>query len=99
VRDNAGESDTEHTTFTHGYDANGNLDTLSDSSPGAGVDRYELDYNGINQLTELREKLGSLVKATTSYSYDPNGNPLTRNNTKQNAIYTYDVRDLLDTTT
>lgn len=60
-------------TFTHSYDANGNLTSLTDSSPGTKVDAYAMTYNGLNQLTKVEEKLAAAVKGTTTFTYDENG--------------------------
>ena len=99
VRDNGGEVDNERKTIANAYDANGNVTSLTDTSPGATIDAYALSYNGINQLTRLEEKLAAVVKATSTYTYDENANPLTQDNDRQNASYTYDPRDLVDSTT
>ncbi|GGS54642.1 DNRLRE domain-containing protein [Actinokineospora fastidiosa] len=95
VRDNTGEADTEAKTFTHAYDANANLITLTDTSPGAAVDTYAMTYNGLNQLTKVEEKLASVVKNTTSFTYNENGAPLTRDHDRQDSLFEYDPRDLL----
>ncbi|WP_291414528.1 RHS repeat-associated core domain-containing protein [Actinophytocola sp.] len=99
VRDNTGEPDTEAKTFSHSYDPNANLTTLSDSSPGAAVDTYQLTYNGLNQLTTVEEKLATVVKNTTSYSYNENGAITTRDHDRQDSVFDYTTRDLLATVT
>ncbi|MCP2249652.1 RHS repeat-associated core domain-containing protein [Lentzea aerocolonigenes] len=95
VRNNASEPDNESKTFGQSYDANGNLTSLTDSSPGAKVDAYALTYNGLNQLTKVEEKLASVIKGTTTFSYNENGAPLTRGHDKQSAEFSYDPRDLV----
>ncbi|WP_285749810.1 DNRLRE domain-containing protein [Lentzea sp. NBRC 105346] len=96
VRNNAADPDNESKTFGQSYDANGNLTGLTDSSPGAKIDAYVLTYNGLNQLTKVEEKLASVVKATTTFSYNENGAPLTRGHDKQSSEFTYNPRDLVE---
>ncbi|MCG8916359.1 hypothetical protein L6E12_11215 [Actinokineospora sp. PR83] len=93
------ETDNEAKTFPHAYDANANLLTLTDSSPGAKVDAYAMTYNGLNQLTKVEEKLASVVKNTTQFTYDENGAPLTRDHDRQDSLFRYDPRDMLDKVT
>ncbi|SFB50385.1 RHS repeat-associated core domain-containing protein [Amycolatopsis marina] len=95
VRDNSGDTDTEAKTFSYTYDANANLTSLTDSSPGANVDAYAMGYNGLNQLAKVEEKLAGAVQNTTAFSYDPNGNPLSRDHDTQDAAFEYDPRDLV----
>ena len=92
----ASEPDKENKTFTHSYDANGNLTSLTDSSPGATFDAYSLNYNGMNQLVKVEEKLAGVVKATTRFSFNENGLPRTREHDKQVAEFSYDPRDLVE---
>jgi RHS repeat-associated protein len=99
VRDNAADVDTERKTFSYGYDPNGNLVSLADGSPGAAVDTYAVGYDGLDRVTTVEEKAGPTVKHTTSFSYDANGNPLTRGHDGKQATYTYDPRDLLASVT
>ncbi|MEU4740444.1 DNRLRE domain-containing protein [Actinosynnema sp. NPDC023658] len=96
VRNNASEPDNESKTFGQSYDANGNLTSLTDSSPGAKIDSYALAYNGLNQLTKVEEKLASATKNTTTFSYNENGAPLTRGHDKQSSQFSYDPRDLVE---
>ncbi|WP_229693947.1 DNRLRE domain-containing protein [Lentzea pudingi] len=96
VRNNSSDPDDEDKTFTHGYDANGNLTSLTDSSPGAKFDAYALTYNGLNQLTKIEEQLANAVKATTRFSYNENGATKTREHDKQTAEFSYDPRDLVE---
>lgn len=95
VRDNASDPDTEAKVFTHAYDANANLLSLTDTSPGTNVDAYAMTYNGLNQLTKVEEKLASVVKNTTLFSYNENGAPLTIDHDRQDSLFEYDPRDLL----
>jgi RHS repeat-associated protein len=98
VRNNTGEVDNEAKSFQYGYDPNGNLTSISDLSPNAAVDNYAVTYTGLNQVDTVTEKKGTtnpITKHTTSYTYDPNGNPLTRTHDNKPDTYTYDTRDLL----
>ena len=94
-RDNAGDADTERKVFEYGYDVNGNLVSLTDSGSGAKIDTYTMSYDGLNQLAKVEEKLSGQVRNTTSFTYDPNGNPLTRAHDRQTATFEYDPRDLV----
>ncbi|CAL9574712.1 hypothetical protein SUDANB95_04869 [Actinosynnema sp. ALI-1.44] len=99
VRDNQADTDNEKKTFAHSYDANGNLTSLTDTSPGAKADTYAMAYNGLNQLTKVEEKLAAVVKATTRYSYNEVGAPLTREHDRQSSVFAYNPRDLLESVT
>ncbi|MGP3950163.1 golvesin C-terminal-like domain-containing protein [Streptomyces sp. 7N604] len=77
VRDNSGDTDREAKDFTYHYDANGNQTEVTDRSPGAEADRYTMAYDGLNQLTRVREHDGDAVRNTTDLTYDANGNTLT----------------------
>ncbi|MFI7677915.1 RHS repeat-associated core domain-containing protein, partial [Actinophytocola sp. NPDC049390] len=99
VRDNTGVPDAEAKTFSHGYDANANLTTLTDSSPGTPVDTYAMTYNGLNQLTKVEEKLATTIKNTTLFTYNENGAIKTRDHDRQDSVFDYNTRDLLDKVT
>ena len=47
----------------------------------------------------MEEKAAGVVKHTTTFGYDANGNPLTRAHDGAQATYTYDPRDLLASVT
>ncbi|MFI0409215.1 DNRLRE domain-containing protein [Actinomadura sp. 3N508] len=95
VRDNTGDTDTEKTEFTYAYDPNGNLTDITDGSPGTKIDRYLVEYDGLNQVAKVEEKSGATVKHTTTFTYDQNGNPLTRGHDQEFSAYEYDPRDLV----
>ncbi|WP_328415184.1 hypothetical protein OG470_22535 [Micromonospora sp. NBC_00389] len=95
VRDNGGETDAEKYDYTYGYDPNGNLTSIADSSPGARIDSYAITYTGLNQVEEVREKLAGVEKNKTVYGYDDNGAPTKVSNSKQHSLFEYDVRSLL----
>ncbi|MFB9238417.1 DNRLRE domain-containing protein [Plantactinospora siamensis] len=99
VRDNTGEADNEKHDYGYAYDPNGNLTTITDSSPGTKVDTYAVTYTGLNQVDTVTEaKSGSTVN-TTSFDYDPNGAPTSTTHDRQYAGYTYDDRNLPETVT
>lgn len=99
VRDNTGVPDNEAKTFSHVYDANANLTTLTDTSPGTAVDTYAMSYNGLNQLTTVEEKLATTIKNTTLFTYNENGAIRTRDHDRQDAVFDYNTRDLLSKVT
>ncbi|GAB2884979.1 hypothetical protein GCM10027074_61920 [Streptomyces deserti] len=77
VRDNTGDTDNEEKDFSYRYDANGNQIEIVDRSPGVEVDRYTLEYDGLNQLSKVVEHDGDTARNTTTLTYDANGNTLT----------------------
>ena len=90
VRDNVADTDTEKKTFGYAYDPDGNLASLSDTSADAAVDTYAVTYDGLDRVSKVEEKTGGVVKHTTTFGYDANGNPLTRAHDGAQATYTYD---------
>jgi RHS repeat-associated protein len=102
VRDNSADTDNERKSLTYRYDPNGNLVSTSDTSSGARVDAYTVTYDGLNRVDKVQERNGGVtgtIRNTTSFTYDPNGNPATRNHDDEHATYTYDTRDLVATAT
>lgn len=96
VRDTSNDpADTESKSFDYTYDINGNLTSLADASSGAEVDAYDMAYDGLNQLSKVVEKASGTVQNTTAYTYDANGNTLTRSHDSQDAEFVYDARDLV----
>lgn len=96
VRDNSAEAgDSLHKDISYRYDANGNQVEIVDNSTGAAVDSYAFAYDGLNRMTVVEEILGGQVEHTTSYTYDPNGNLLTRDHDRQQASFVYDERNLV----
>ncbi|MFL6057142.1 MAG: polymorphic toxin-type HINT domain-containing protein, partial [Actinoallomurus sp.] len=96
VRDNSADTDNEKKNFSYTYDVNGNLTDLADSSPGARFDDYAMTYDGLDQIAKAEEKASGAVKHTTSYTYDENGDLLSRtHDADQFATFEYDVRDLV----
>jgi YD repeat-containing protein len=93
VRDASGESDTEQKSISFEYDVNGNLSLLTDASEGAVVDEWSMTYDVLNRVSEVVESSGGVAEHTTGFSYDPNGNPLTRTHDAATAALVYDVRD------
>jgi RHS repeat-associated protein len=99
VRDNTGETDAERHDYTFRYDPNGNLTKITDASPGASVDSYDVTYTGLNQVEQVREMLAGVVKNTTTYQYDENGAPKSVAHDEQHAAYEYDARNLVERVT
>ncbi|MFD6176168.1 MULTISPECIES: golvesin C-terminal-like domain-containing protein [unclassified Isoptericola] len=102
VRDNSADADTERKTFTYGYDLNGNLETIDDTSKdaggaGAGIDAYKVVYDQLNQVSSVTENPAATSKVVTSYVYDVNGQPTKVTHPDQVSEYTYDTRELLAT--
>ncbi|WBB91605.1 DNRLRE domain-containing protein [Verrucosispora sp. WMMC514] len=97
VRDTTGVTDNEKVDYAYRYDPNGNLQTITDSSPNARVDTYSVAYTGLNQVQTVTERKSGTVKNTTSFTYNENSAPLTTEHDKQYASYGYDERDLVST--
>jgi RHS repeat-associated protein len=95
VRDHSADVDNEKTDFSFSYDPDGNQTQVTDSSPGALVDTYAVTYDGLDQVSKVEEKLAGVVKHTTAFTYDANGNTVTRTHDAATATFEYDVRDLL----
>ena len=62
VRDNTGETDTEKYDNTFNYDANANMTGVTDASPGARIDTYEVGYTGLNQVKTVVESASSRIR-------------------------------------
>ncbi|MGW8768940.1 golvesin C-terminal-like domain-containing protein, partial [Streptomyces sp. NPDC055815] len=97
VRNSSGDTDAEKKTFAYGYDVNGNLTSIDDTSSGAGIDAYTIAYTGLNQVQKVTEALAGQEKKSTSYTYDANNRPETVTHPAQFSRYTYDLRDLVKT--
>ncbi|MEU0316764.1 DNRLRE domain-containing protein [Nocardioides sp. NPDC006273] len=98
VRDNAADTDAEDKAFAYGYDLNGNLTDITDTSRGTAknADAYAMAYDGLNQIKSVREDLAGSPAATTSYTYNNLGKPLTVAHPDQASDYVYDdPRNLL----
>jgi RHS repeat-associated protein len=96
VRDATGEVDNEQKTFSYAYDLNNDLTSMTDSSTDAAVDTYSVAYTPRSEVARIEEKLRGAVKATTAYTYDAVGNPLTRTHDRQSSVSEYgDPRNLL----
>ncbi|WP_433649917.1 DNRLRE domain-containing protein [Micromonospora zamorensis] len=93
VRNNTGEADDERHDYAYRYDPNGNLETVTDSSPNSRVDSYAVTYTGLNQVETVTEKKSGTLKNTTTFSYNENGAPLTTEHDKQYSVFEYDERD------
>ncbi|MER5207720.1 DNRLRE domain-containing protein [Streptomyces sp. NPDC002825] len=98
VRSTSGDpADAEKKTFAYGYDVNGNLTSIDDTSSGAKIDAYTIAYTGLNQAQKVTESLAGQEQKATSYTYDVNGKPETVTHPDQFSKYTYDLRDLVKT--
>ncbi|MEV0633920.1 DNRLRE domain-containing protein [Streptomyces sp. NPDC050619] len=97
VRDNSADTDNEQKTFAYTYDVNGNLKSIGDTSSGATIDNYGIDYTGLNQVQKVTESAGGVVKDATSYTYDVDGQVATVDHPDQYSTYTYDLRELVKT--
>jgi RHS repeat-associated protein len=101
VRDNAGEADNEKKTFSYKYNANGLMTEVKDSSPDAKIDRYQIGYDQLNQISKVEEFAPNTTtpKNTTELTYDPNGNLATSKHDLTWSKIDYDVRDMVSTVT
>ncbi|MEQ4207936.1 RHS repeat-associated core domain-containing protein [Actinopolymorpha sp. B9G3] len=99
VRDNSGEADNELIDFSYRYDPNGNLKLITDASPGAAINGYDVTYTDLNQVEEVLEKAGAQTKHTTTLDYHPNGTLASRTHDNKAIDYAYEVRDLLSEVT
>ncbi|MFD6679900.1 golvesin C-terminal-like domain-containing protein [Micromonospora parva] len=99
VRDNAADVDNEKHDYSYRYDANGNLTTITDASPGTRVDSYAVTYTKLNQVDKVTESKSGAVVNSTSFTYNENSAPLTTDHDKQYASYAYDERDLVSKVT
>ncbi|BCL12656.1 hypothetical protein GCM10017556_03950 [Micromonospora sagamiensis] len=99
VRNNAGEADNEKVDYAYRYDPNGNLTTITDSSPGVSIDTYSAVYNGLNQVEEVKESKSGAVRETITFTYNENGAARTAAYTGQYVSYEYGPRDFVETVT
>ena len=99
VRDHSGDADTEAKTFNYTYDANGNNTTLSDTSSGAKTDLWTMAYDGLNRVASVVESKSGTTQHTTAFTYNPNGNPVTRTHDQQTTTLEYDPREAVSKVT
>ncbi|WP_158842816.1 golvesin C-terminal-like domain-containing protein [Saccharothrix deserti] len=95
VRDNSADVDDERKVFSHFYDANDNLVSLTDSSPGTPVDEFKVTYDGLDLATKVEELADGSVEATTEYRYNENNNLTFAKFDGKSAFYEYNARDLV----
>ncbi|MEV0594882.1 DNRLRE domain-containing protein [Nonomuraea cavernae] len=99
VRNHSGDTDNERKDFGYAYDPNGNLTSITDTSPGRRVDSFTVGYTELNQVGEVKEHKDGTVRSTTSFTYNPNGAPETTAHDGRHARYDYDPRDLVSKVT
>ena len=99
VRDTTGETDTESAAFAYLYDPNGNLSTITDTSPHRRVDSYRVSHTQLNQVEKVEEIRAGAVRNTTRFTYNPNGVLETAVHDRDHTTYGYDARDLVSTVT
>lgn len=99
VRDNSGDTNTAKHSFGYSYDPNGNLTDITDSSPTAVVNDYQVSYDGLNRVTKVAELASGITKHATSFGYDANGDLTSRGHDGATSTYTYDSRDLVQAET
>ncbi|NUT32082.1 MAG: DNRLRE domain-containing protein [Hamadaea sp.] len=95
VRDAGGTVDDERKQFAYRYNPNGMMVEVKDLSPGAKIDRYDIAYDQLNQISSVKEFAGSTLKNTTALTYDDNGNPLTSTHDLTWSKIDYDERDMV----
>jgi len=96
VRDNSGDTNTAHHNFGYTYDPNGNLTGITDTSPGAAINNYQVSYDGLNRVTQVSELTPSgTTQHTTTFGYDAAGNLISRGHDGAPSTYAYDPRNLL----
>src|SRR6266498_3513751 len=95
VRNNSGDVDTEAKDYTYGYDANDNLTTIADNSSGALVDAYSIGYTMLDQIASVEERKSGVVKHSTQFSYNENGNLASQVHDGKVDTFEYDVRGLI----
>ncbi|RJQ69559.1 hypothetical protein D5S17_30700 [Pseudonocardiaceae bacterium YIM PH 21723] len=95
VRDNKSDVDGERKDFGYGYDLNGNLTSLTDTTPGALIDSYAIGYDVLNRTEKVQEKFKGAVRNTTGFSYNENSALRSVTHDTQTATYEYDNRELL----
>lgn len=93
--DNGAGSGAPRKDFRYSYDPNANLTAMLDQSTDAKIDTYAVSYDRLNRVASVEEKLGSAVKNTTTYDYEPNDLIKRRTHDRQITEYTYEPeRDL-----
>ena len=77
------------------YTTNGNVETFKLKSNGSTLQNAEFEYDNLNRLTSVQDKVNSAMK--TSYTYNVNGQLASekRGNNKVSATYTYNKAGLL----
>jgi hypothetical protein len=82
--------------FRFEYDPSANLTRMLDQSTDAKIDAYAVSYDQLNRVASVEEKLGSTIKNTTTYEYEPNDLLKRRTHDRQISEYSYETeRDLV----
>lgn len=76
------------------YDANNNVDVITEYQASGGTDVTDHDYDKLDRLTSLTQR-----GKTISYGYDDNGNRTSVSSPGGSTTYTYDARNRLKTST
>jgi RHS repeat-associated protein len=63
------------------------------------VDSYAVTYDGLDRAGKVEEKTAGTIKHTTSFTYNANGDPLTRKHDGASASFNWDLRNLLASVT
>lgn len=92
VCDTAGEPDDDRAqAFEYGYDANGNLTSITDNSVGAQVASYAVAYTGLNQVKTVDELVDGAPPTTTTFHYNANGAVTGVGHPRNGSMYGYDT--------
>lgn len=96
VRDNSGETNTATETYSYGYDASGQLTSVSDSGNGSAQVSYAVAYDQAGETTGITQQDASgATTHTTTFGYDSDGYLTSQVQDGQTTTASYDSRGLL----